>query len=124
MQKSDDASASIILAGQALLVRTLITLEPHNAFGLKFEFFFFLLFFFLFFICFILFLIIFWGAALYILFKFCILVYFEHCPATDMQNGDEASPSIILAGQALLMKILITLELSIIYCSIFYTIVF
>ena len=27
-----------------------------------------------------------------------------------MQNGDEASPSIILAGQALLVKMLITLE--------------
>ena len=27
-----------------------------------------------------------------------------------MQNGDEASPSIILAGRALLMKMLITLE--------------
>ena len=33
-----------------------------------------------------------------------------HCPATAMQNGDEASPSIILAGQALLVKMLITLE--------------
>ena len=28
-----------------------------------------------------------------------------------MQNGDEASTSIILAGQALLVKMLITLEL-------------
>ena len=28
-----------------------------------------------------------------------------------MQTGDEASPSIILAGRALLMKMLITLEL-------------
>ena len=27
-----------------------------------------------------------------------------------MQNGDEASPSIILAGQAILVKMLITLE--------------
>ena len=27
-----------------------------------------------------------------------------------MQNGDEASPSIILAGRALLVKMLITLE--------------
>ena len=35
----------------------------------------------------------------------------EHCPATGMQNGDEASPSISLAGQALLMKMLKTLEL-------------
>ena len=35
---------------------------------------------------------------------------FEHCPATGMQNGDEASPSIILAGRALLVKMLIILE--------------
>ena len=50
--------------------------------------------------------------AWYILFKFCnrVLMYFEHCLATDMQNVDEASPSIILAGLALLMKMRITLE--------------
>ena len=35
---------------------------------------------------------------------------FQHCPATGMQNGDEVSPSIILAGQALLVKMLIPLE--------------
>ena len=35
---------------------------------------------------------------------------FQYCPATGMQNGDEASPSIILVGRALLMKLLITLE--------------
>ena len=34
---------------------------------------------------------------------------FLHCPATGMKNGDEASPSIILAGLALLVKMLITL---------------
>ena len=51
--------------------------------------------------------------------KFCILVYFKHCHATDMQNGDEASPSIILAGRALLMKMLIILELRGIFCSNF-----
>ena len=44
-------------------------------------------------------------------------MYFEHCPATDMQNGDEASPSIIFAGQALLIKMLINLELRGIFCS-------
>ena len=33
-------------------------------------------------------------------------MYFEHCPAIDMQNGDEASSSIILAGRALLVKML------------------
>ena len=37
-------------------------------------------------------------------------MYCEHCPATDMQNGDEVSASIILAGRALWMKMLITLE--------------
>ena len=49
--------------------------------------------------------------AWYILFKFCILMYFKHCPATVMQNGNESSPSIIFAGRALLLKMLITLEL-------------
>ena len=57
-------------------------------------------------------------------------MYFEHCPDTDMQNGDEASPSIILAGQALLMKMLITLSVTVCYTAdlyfvqILYTIVF
>ena len=36
-----------------------------------------------------------------------------------MQNGDEASPSIILAGQDLLIKMFITLELRGIFCSNF-----
>ena len=40
---------------------------------------------------------------------------FYHCPATGMQNGDEALSIIVLAGQALLMKMLITLE----PCSVF-----
>ena len=35
---------------------------------------------------------------------------FEHCPATRMEKGDQASPSIILAGRALLVKMLITFE--------------
>ena len=34
----------------------------------------------------------------------------SHCLATGMQNDDEASPSIILAGQALFVKMPITLE--------------
>ena len=55
----------------------------------------------------------------YILFKFCILMYFEHCPPADMQNDDEAPPSIIFAGRALLMEMLITLELRGAFCSIF-----
>ena len=42
-------------------------------------------------------------------------MYFEHFLATYMQNVDEASPSIILAGLALLMKMRITLGL----CGIF-----
>ena len=33
-----------------------------------------------------------------------------------MQNGEETSPSIILAGQALLMKMFLTLELCGIFC--------
>ena len=35
---------------------------------------------------------------------------FQHCPAAGMQNGEEASQSIILAGLALLVKMLINLE--------------
>ena len=38
------------------------------------------------------------------------LYVFKHCPAVGMRNGDEASPSIILASLALLEKMLITLE--------------
>ena len=34
---------------------------------------------------------------------------FQHCPDTSMQNSDEASLSIILAGRTLLMKMLISL---------------
>ena len=36
MQKGDEASPSIIFAGQALLVKMLITLEPHVKFGSHF----------------------------------------------------------------------------------------
>ena len=36
MQKGDEASPSIILAGQALSVKMLITLELHGIFGSKF----------------------------------------------------------------------------------------
>ena len=35
----------------------------------------------------------------------------KHFSATAMQNSDEALPSIILTGRALLVKTLITLEL-------------
>ena len=49
---------------------------------------------------------------------------FLHCPATGMQSGDRASPSIILVGRALLMKMFITLELCGLFCSNLYTIVF
>ena len=35
---------------------------------------------------------------------------FYHYPATGMRKGDEASLRIILAGRALLVKMLITLE--------------
>ena len=37
-------------------------------------------------------------------------MYFKFCQATGLQNGDETSPSIILAGRALLVKMLNTLE--------------
>ena len=36
MQKGDEASPNIILAGQALLVKMLINLEPHGIFGSNF----------------------------------------------------------------------------------------
>ena len=36
MKKGDEASPSIILAGRALLVKLLITLEPHSIFGSNF----------------------------------------------------------------------------------------
>ena len=36
----------------------------------------------------------------------CVL----HCPVNGMKKGDKASPSIILAGQVLLVKMLLTLE--------------
>ena len=35
---------------------------------------------------------------------------FYHCPATGMEKDDEATPSIILAGRAILVKMHITLE--------------
>ena len=36
MQKPNEASPSIILAGQALLVKMRLTLEPHGIFGSNF----------------------------------------------------------------------------------------
>ena len=36
MQKGDEVSPNIILAGRALLVKMLITLEPHGIFGSNF----------------------------------------------------------------------------------------
>ena len=41
-----------------------------------------------------------------------------------MQKGDEASPSIILAGQAFLVKMLIPLELCVAFGSTLHTYVF
>ena len=46
----------------------------------------------------------------------CIL----HCPATGMKKCDEASPSIVLAGRALLVKMLITLERMVYLVQILY----
>ena len=53
------------------------------------------------------------------LFQILYTYVFSHCQATGMQNGDEPSPIIILAGQALLMKMFKTLELRGIFCSSF-----
>ena len=36
MNKGDEASPSIILVGRALLVKMLITIEPHGMFGSNF----------------------------------------------------------------------------------------
>ena len=44
---------------------------------------------------------------------------FEHCSATGMKKCDDASPSIILAGLALFVKMLITFELHGIFGSNF-----
>ena len=46
MKKGNEASPSIILAGRALLVNMLITIQPRYAFGSNFENFYFLIFFF------------------------------------------------------------------------------
>ena len=46
---------------------------------------------------------------------------FEHCPATGMQNGDEALPSIIPAGGGHTVKVLTTLELHDIFDQILHT---
>ena len=53
-----------------------------------------------------------------------ILYAYVHFPATGMQNGDEASASNILAGQALLMKMLITLDHMVYFVQILFTYVF
>ena len=45
-----------------------------------------------------------------ILVKTLYTYVFQHCPAIDMKKGDKSSPSIILAGRGLLVKMLITLE--------------
>ena len=77
MKKCDEASPSIILAGQVLLMKMLITLEPDGLFG---------------------------SNSVYI-----YIYVFKHCPATGMKKDEEASPCIFFAGQALLVKIFITL---------------
>ena len=43
------------------------------------------------------------------LFQILYIYVFYYCPATGIQNDDEASVSIIFAGRALLLKMLITL---------------
>ena len=49
---------------------------------------------------------------------------FQHFPASGMQNGIEASLSNILAGLALLVKMLITLDRMVYFVQIMYTYVF
>ena len=73
----DEALLSIILCGRALLVKMLITLEPHGIFVSNFVY-------------------------------LCILTLSSHW----YEKRYEASPSILFAGRALLMKkkMLITLE--------------
>ena len=73
MQKGDEASPNIILAGRALLVKMPINLEPHGIFGSNFEYFFFILFFsfFILIICLYVFIII---IFLSIFFFFLILM--------------------------------------------------
>ena len=46
-------------------------------------------------------------------------MYFSHCQATGLQNGDEALSSIILASRALLMKVHIIIEMRGIFGSNF-----
>ena len=91
MQNGDKATPSIILAGRALFMKMLITLEPRGAFGIlhtehHFH-----------------------GStsfseiaqnsltALYSLINFAYF-YLTHCLDNGMQNGVEASPSIGAAG--------------------------
>ena len=106
MKKGDEASPSIILAGQALLVKMIITLEPHGMFCSNFVY-----------LCILTFPdngmkkddeaspnIIFAGQALLVKMLIILelqIVYtyvFLHCPATGIKKGDEASPNIILAS--------------------------
>ena len=73
MKKGDEASPSIILAGRALLMKMLITLEPDYAFGPNFEYFFFFLFFFNFFLFFVIFCLFF---SFFFLFLYFIFLFF------------------------------------------------
>ena len=80
MKKGDQASPSITLAGRALLVKMLITLEQRYTLGSNFEYFFF---------AFLFFFIIYF----FIFFIFCEYLYSFNI----VQLLDEASSSIILA---------------------------
>ena len=72
MKKGNEASTSIILAGRALLVKMLITLEPCYAFGSNFEYFFFS--FFILFFSFLFLFIIFFNFLF--LFFYCFFLFF------------------------------------------------
>ena len=71
MKKGDKASPSIILAGRALLVKMLITLEPHYASGSNFEYSFLLF-------SFLLFSIFFFSFIFSFLFIFFSYLFFEY----------------------------------------------
>ena len=51
-------------------------------------------------------------------------ILFKHCQSAGMKNGDEVSPSIILASQALLVKLLIPLDRVVHLVQTLYTYVF
>ena len=77
-EKGDEASPSIILASQARLVKTLITLESCYVFASNFEYFF-SFFFFSFFLSFFFFSFFFFFFFIFIFFTFFYLFIYSFC---------------------------------------------